>query len=457
MRSDGKVMKPKSWKELRHMKNNRWRKGFVAALSVFAVITALGGLAWALNGAWTTKALMPTFRYAMGSGVVNGILYEAGGYNGSFLNTLEAYDPASDTWSTKASMPTTRAGLGAGVVNGIFYAVGGGVGATAYDTNEAYDPSTNMWDTTKAHMPTARQQLGVGVVNGIVYAVGGFDSTGNLDKVEAYDPGTDSWTTKASMPTARSVLGVGVVNGILYAVGGQTNTSNFVNTVEAYNPSTNTWSTKAPMSIARTGPGVAVVNGILFAAGAEQYPSCCLNSVEAYNPSTDTWTPMASMPTARTGLGTGVVNGILYAIGGFGGSQRENEAFASPFFATFFPNLKIDFDASSFNLIGTFTLGATRSIGPLNQDVTVQVGSYSVTSPAGSFHRDSKGNFVYQGTINGVALQASITPHRGSSGVLYSFAVAGQGVTNLPFRNPVTVGLTIGDNGRSANVTARFE
>jgi hypothetical protein len=40
----------------------------------------------------------------LGAGVVNGILYAVGGaQGGGDLNTLEAYDPTTDTWTLKAS------------------------------------------------------------------------------------------------------------------------------------------------------------------------------------------------------------------------------------------------------------------------------------------------------------------------------------------------------------------
>src|SRR5437016_12348384 len=64
------------------------------------------------SGFWTTKAPMPTGRYALGVAAVNGILYAVGGYNNAVLATLEAYDPVTNTWTTKAPMPTARVYLG---------------------------------------------------------------------------------------------------------------------------------------------------------------------------------------------------------------------------------------------------------------------------------------------------------------------------------------------------------
>jgi hypothetical protein len=60
------------------------------------------------NNGWAPRTPMPTARTWLTSSVVNGIIYVIGGYNGAYLSTNEAYDPATNTWTTKASMPTAR-------------------------------------------------------------------------------------------------------------------------------------------------------------------------------------------------------------------------------------------------------------------------------------------------------------------------------------------------------------
>src|SRR5258706_461917 len=136
----------------------------------------------------------------------------------------------SGTWTLKAPMPTPRWGLGVGEVNGVLYAIGGANQRAV----EAYDPASDSW-SVKAPMPAVRQDLGVGVVNGIIYALGGEGPPAGLATVEAYDPATGTWTAKPSMINRRLNLGAGVVNGILYAIGGY-NHSSFepVAPVEAY-------------------------------------------------------------------------------------------------------------------------------------------------------------------------------------------------------------------------------
>src|SRR5258706_11228178 len=109
--------------------------------------------------------------------------------------TQQLASPASSggPWTTKAPMPTRRWGLASGVVNGVLYALGGGGSETGIvATVEAYDPASDTW-TTKASIPTARARVAVGVVDGVLYAIGGYaDPQGYLATVEAYDPATDT-------------------------------------------------------------------------------------------------------------------------------------------------------------------------------------------------------------------------------------------------------------------------
>jgi N-acetylneuraminic acid mutarotase len=281
-------------------------------------------------GTWTSKASMPTATGwpAPTAGVINGILYVAGGTSvtgaGTALATLQAYDPVSNTWTTKASMSTGREGPAAGVINGVLYVAGGvgsgGIGhADGIAALEAYDPATDTW-TSKAPMPTARAGGAAGVINGILFVVGGTSSSvtggyADVNSVEAYNPTTNTWATKAPMPTAGFRMASAVINGILYVAGFNAAST----TVEAYDPATDTWTTEAPMRTPRAGPTAGVINGILYVVGGfPAYPAVvtALATVEAYNPATNTWATKALMPTPRGTPAGGVINGVLYVAGG---------------------------------------------------------------------------------------------------------------------------------------------
>jgi N-acetylneuraminic acid mutarotase len=147
---------------------------------------------------WTAKAPMPTARCCMAAGVRDGLVYVAGGtrfigHGGTETPaTLEVYDPKTDTWTTKAPMPTGRGGAAGSVLDGRLF-VAGGILAPLYtdlikETVEAYDPETNTW-STESSMPTARLSPAGGVVDDTLYVVGGLDRNGAVVGVnEAFSP-----------------------------------------------------------------------------------------------------------------------------------------------------------------------------------------------------------------------------------------------------------------------------
>ena len=58
-------------------------------------------------------------------GVVNGIIYAIGGYDGSaHLNTVECFDPMTNTWRIVASMASRRSSAGVAVLNDMLHVVG---------------------------------------------------------------------------------------------------------------------------------------------------------------------------------------------------------------------------------------------------------------------------------------------------------------------------------------------
>ncbi len=125
-------------------------------------------------------------------------------------------------------------------------------------------------------------------------------------------------------------------------------------------------------------------------------------------------------------------------------------------FASFTAKLTIPGESGKFELNAEFTLGSgSTGINPLADAVTFQIGSYSATIPAGSFqqlkHGSMKGDYVYKGTIDGVALQVHILALTNGS---YCFKAEGSPVT-LDSTKKVTVSITIGNNTGSESVVPR--
>jgi len=279
---------------------------------------------------WTTKSPMPTARYDMGVAVVDGKVYVLGGTQSEVnslpheaIGSVERYDPAQDAfsrrvWAGKAPMPTARYGMAAAFTDTIY--VIGGAGSSILQTVEQYDPATDTW-ATKNPMPTARYDMAAAVVDGKIYVIGGTTNVSPtaLQTVEQYDPATDTWAMKSPMPTRRHNFAVAVVDGKIYAIGVIVGID-WTNRVEEYNPVTDTWTSKAELPDFRNGLAAAAVNGRVYTIGGIGHStgySDLDDEVREYNPALNSWTAKSFMPTGRYNFVAAAVNGRIYAIGGY--------------------------------------------------------------------------------------------------------------------------------------------
>jgi len=122
-------------------------------------------------------------------------------------------------------------------------------------------------------------------------------------------------------------------------------------------------------------------------------------------------------------------------------------------FAAFAVTLGINQISKAFEVNGTFTMGPGGSLSLETQPMTIELGGFLTTIPAGSFAQTGQGMYAFVGTVKGVALEANVAP-TGDNG--YFFSIKGANVTNLPSENPLKVGFAIGNNGGSADVNAEL-
>ncbi|MFA6091543.1 MAG: hypothetical protein WCU88_00425 [Elusimicrobiota bacterium] len=334
---------------------------------------------WTVYGdSWTTKAAMPTARYAAGAVVVGGKLYVIGGGNGPYLADNEVYDPVTDGWTVKAAMPTARRWITPAVVGGKIYVVGGTNGPNLAD-NEVYDPVTDGW-TVKAAMPTARQAAIAAVVSGKIYVIGGW-VTGGSAYNEVYDPSTDAWTTKTAMPTPRYSAAGAAISGKIYVIGGIDGSSLADN--EVYDPATDGWAVKAALPMARYNAAAAVIGGKAYVIGGYD-GSSNLAMTEAYDPATDSWAEKTAMPIPRQAAAAAAVGGKIYVVGGTNGPNLTTNEVYDPgvarAFAGLAPNAQYSFKAKARDALGresaesvtvsTYTLAAASQ--PLSGSIFLQ-------------------------------------------------------------------------------------
>jgi N-acetylneuraminic acid mutarotase len=139
---------------------------------------------------------------------------------------VEAYDPATDQWQKRKSMPIGIHAMQTAVLNGQIYIVGGvryddKVYGDAIDSVERYDPATDTWTYLKP-MGTAQGGLLV-TLGGQFYILGGGNPDGDSiawEAMEAYDPASNTWVKKASMLSSIEVEKAETINNKIYIMGG---------------------------------------------------------------------------------------------------------------------------------------------------------------------------------------------------------------------------------------------
>jgi N-acetylneuraminic acid mutarotase len=274
---------------------------------------------------------------------VDGKIYVMGGFSGGIeVNTMEIYDPLTDTWTAGAAMPQqTRGAAVAKARNGLIYLFGGAFSGIL-STVQVYNTTANTW-TTKTPLPVGVwMAAAVTADNGEIYVFGGSSSGAfyTYNGTQVYDPDADTWSTGADVPTGKCEFGaVKASNGLIYTIGGSNGT--VLSSVEVYNPATDTWITKASMPAPKLefGATVGPDNKIYIIGGGtslwnDQAPF--FNSVEIYDPLTNAWTVPAwsesLLTTARKELSAVTANGKIYAIGGSNGApvNTNEEALITP-------------------------------------------------------------------------------------------------------------------------------
>ncbi len=272
---------------------------------------------------WSPRASLTEARQEVAVAALEGAIYVIGGFRAdvSVADTVEVYDPNTDSWSFAASLPTGLHHAAAAAVDGKLYVIGGFTDAlflAPVDSVLEYDPVGDSW-TPKAPMPSARGALAVAVIDGRIYAAGGSPAARESD-FAVYDPAANSWTALPDLPTPRNHLAAGATGGRFYAVGGRSGGIGGITAIlEEYDPGSGQWSAATSMPTARGGIAGAVFENRLYVFGGEgnpDVPSGVFSETESYDPNTDTWQVHTPMTVPRHGIGAALLDGLIYIPGG---------------------------------------------------------------------------------------------------------------------------------------------
>jgi len=307
------------------------RRGLLRSAALVLLLAAASVPAHAQTagqGEWSTPMRLTTDRSEIGTALINGKVYVAGGNALGRQDSplFQELDLATGSWRDLAPMPKGSSHLIMAALNGKVYVAGGftaNVHRNPLDQFLEYDPAANQWRSL-APLSSPRGAVGLVAAGGMIHAIGGRGPDGmTVATHEVYNPATNTWTPKAPLPLARDHLGIAVLDGAIHVFGGRTGaTVDNVAQHDVYDPATDKWRQAAPLITRRSAGASVVYRGLIVYAGGEckdPMRRATFDEVEAYDPKTDRWTSLAKHPTGFHAASAFASGPNAYIVGGNAG------------------------------------------------------------------------------------------------------------------------------------------
>jgi hypothetical protein len=169
---------------------------------------------------WTVMNRMISARSFFASGVIDGLVYVAGGNSTDLyeLDSAEVLDPISGNWRAIANMGTNMASYDAAVLNGKLLVTEGWLWPFYVSPRgQVYDPRTNNWENMAVGLREGWTGSSV-VVYGHLFVVSELERM----KLKVYDTETDSWEAIEGPPLPEQICKPFAVNAFdcqIYVVG----------------------------------------------------------------------------------------------------------------------------------------------------------------------------------------------------------------------------------------------
>jgi N-acetylneuraminic acid mutarotase len=181
------------------------------------------------GGAWHDAAPLPRGLNHVGAVGFRGKIYTFGGFaaqNNAAVSDANVYDPSTNRWTSIAPLPRPLGSVSVAVLGSQIHLVGGR-DTHSVRSHYVYDPPTNTY-TVRAPLPVGRDHMGLVAYGEKIYAIGGrIDIGGEARGMatayttnEGYDPVANRWSEYAPLPQGRHGTGAAVVNGRLYVPAG---------------------------------------------------------------------------------------------------------------------------------------------------------------------------------------------------------------------------------------------
>jgi N-acetylneuraminic acid mutarotase len=296
-------------------------------------------------GTWDIKSPIADARSHCPPATYKNKIYVFGGGGPQFasLNSVYAYDPATDQWQRKADMPTLRSGSVTAVIDDRIYVMGGGFkqpnGRFKFLTTvEIYHPDTDSWERgPDLLMP--HDYPAVAVLDGAIYVLGGHhpDATKagpktdpGFDFCERLDLASGKWEEIAPLGQPRFALAALVVDGAILTMGGVAFTPDGFNNftlVERYDAAQNRWlrDERHTLPWPAAGLGACLHNERMYIFGGYSTDDIH-NRAACFDPAAGEWQRIADMPAPRAAMGVATLDDSIYLVGGWADDGRTPQA-----------------------------------------------------------------------------------------------------------------------------------
>ena len=298
-----------------------------------------------LFGTWDIKSPVTHVRSHTPPATYKNKIYVFGGGGPNFasMNSVYAFDPATNHWERKADMPTHRSGSVSAVIGDRIYVMGGGFkqanGQFRFLTTvEIYHPDTDSWESgPDLLMP--HDYPAVAILNGRIYVLGGHhpDATKagpktdpGFDFCERLDPASGRWEEVAPLRQPRFALAAAVIDDTLLTMGGVAFTPEGFNNfslVERYDPAANSWvlDERYTLPWPAAGLGACTLHGRLYIFGGYSTDNIH-NRAACFDPATGQWQRLPDIPAPRAAMGVATLDDTIYLVGGWADDGRTPQA-----------------------------------------------------------------------------------------------------------------------------------
>ncbi|KAA3613163.1 MAG: T9SS C-terminal target domain-containing protein [Calditrichaeota bacterium] len=297
---------------------NRFMKIIVITLLLIAGLGA---------GQWKDRAVLNVPRAGAAAVTWGGKIYVFGGksLNNNVLNSVEVYDPSSDTWDSTIVDPfvNARYNTSAIVWENKIYLVGGRTNDEVEDNVEIYDPVQNKWEEAQ-ELHEGREGHSVNIINDLIYTIGGQEENYHyVDDIEYYNDLKGEWEdAEFEMEYQRAAHFAEVFNNDYYMFGGYY--FGLTNTIYKTVPDSKeyAWVLIDTLVEPRAYGATARIGSSIYILGGETRHGKT-NRVEIYNAETDSLYAGVNLTEATSGMASAVLDSSIYIIGGFQGPDNE--------------------------------------------------------------------------------------------------------------------------------------